>query len=150
METLTTIISFLLLLGLIAIPIILFVAIKKWYRLKFDFMTYLILGLILTAGIMWTFAWWGDYSDQLLMSYYGYDFYAMNNTERFANVEPENLEKVKQLEIGYFGIGWPLKAIISSVFYSPYVLIVYGVGQLIRRMKRKKNMHLKKTIRNTG
>lgn len=138
METLTTIVSFLLLFGLIVVPIILFVAIKKWYRLKFDFLAYLILGLILTAGVMWTFAWWADYSDQLLMSHYGYDFYAMSGTERFANVESENIEKVKQLEIGYFGIGWPLKAIMSFASYSPYLLIVYGVGQLIRRMKEKK------------
>ena len=150
METLTTIISFLLLLGLISVPILLFVGIKKWYRLKFDFLTYLITGLIFTAGIMWTFAWWVDFSDQLLISHYGYDFDAMNDTERFANVESENLEKVKQLEIGHFGIGWPLKAIMSFVFYSPYLLIVYGVGQLIRKMKRKKNMHLTKPIRNVG
>ena len=99
-------------------------------------MAYLILALLLTARIMWTFAWWADYSDQLLMSHYGYDFDAMNDTERFANVESENLEKVKQLEIGYFGVGWSLKAIMSFVFYSPYLLIIYGVGQLIRRMKR--------------
>ena len=88
---------------------------------------------------MWTFAWWADYSDQLLMSHYGYDFGAMNDAERFANVESENLERVKQLEIGHFGVGWPLKAIMVFVFYSPYLLIVYGVGQLIRK---KKNMHL--------
>ncbi|WP_340114195.1 hypothetical protein [Maribellus mangrovi] len=150
METLTSVISFILLLGLIAVPIILFIAIKKWYRLKFDFIAYLALGLILTAGIMWTFAWWADYSDQFLMRHYGYDLNAMNDTERFANVESENLEKVKQLEIGYLGVGWPLKAIMSFVFYSPYLLIVFGIGQLIRRMKRKKNMHLTKPIRNAG
>tara|TARA_R110001592_G_scaffold106518_1_gene298983 strand:- start:1277 stop:1537 length:261 start_codon:yes stop_codon:yes gene_type:complete len=86
---------------------------------------------------MWTFVWWVDYSDRLLMSHYGYDFDAMNDNRRFVNVEPENFEKVKQLEIGYFGIGWPLKAIMTFVFYSPYLLIVYLVGQLIRRTKRK-------------
>lgn len=137
MERLTTIIPFLLLLGLLAIPIILFIAIKKWCRLKFDVITYLVSGLILTAGIMWAFAWYSDYSDQLLMSHYGYDFNAMNDIERFADVESKNLEKVKKLEIGYYGIGWPLKAIISFIFYSPYLLIVYGVGQLTRRMKTK-------------
>ena len=146
MEALTTIISFLLLLGLIAVPIILFVAIKKWNRLKFDFMAYLILGLILTAGIMWTFAWWADYSNQLLMSHYGYDFDAMNDIERFQNVERENLEKVKQLEIGYFGIGWPLKAIMTFVFYSPYLLIVYIIGQFIKRTKRKNKEHAPNTV----
>ena len=29
--------------------------------------------------------WWGSYSNDLLLSYYGYDFDAMNETERFRN-----------------------------------------------------------------
>ena len=146
METLITVTLIVLLLGLILVPILVFIGVKKWNPLKYSFLTYLISGLILTAGIMWTFAWWADYSDQLLMSHYGYDFDAMNDTERYVNVESENLVKVKQLEIGYFGIGWPLKAIMSFVFYSPYLLIVYGVGQLIRRMKRKNKEHAPNTI----
>ena len=139
MEDLTTIISIALLIGLILTPILLFYGIKKWNPFKFDFLTYLILGIIITAGITWTFAWWADYSDQVLMSHYGYYFDAMNDTERFGNVQSENLEKVKQLEIGYFGIGWPLKAIMSYVFYCPYLLIVYFIGQFIRRMRLKRN-----------
>ena len=139
METLIFTISMGLLIGLISIPIILFYGVKKWNRIKFDFLTYLISGIIITVGYTWTFAWWADYSDQLLMSYYGYDFDAMNNTERFGKVLDENLERVKQLEIGYFGIGWPLKAIMTYVFYLPYLLVVYLIGQLIRRMKLKRN-----------
>ena len=139
METLTVIISITLLIGLISTPILLFYGVKKWSPIKFDFLTYLILGIIITAGITLTFAWWADYSDQLLMSHYGYDFDAMNDTERFGKVQVENLEKVKQLEIGYFGIGWSLKAIMTYIFYLPYLLIVYLIGQLIRRRKLKRN-----------
>jgi len=106
---------------------------------KIWLLTYLILGLIITAGITWTFAWWTDYSDQLLMSHYGYDFDAMNDTERFGKVLDENLERVKELEIGHFGIGWPLKAIMTYIFYSPYLLIVYLIGKVIRKMKQKRN-----------
>ena len=135
METLAIIISIVLLLGLISTPILLFVGIKKWNRLRFDFITFLILGIIITAGITLIFAWWTDYSDQLLMSHYGYNFEAMYGIERFGEVAEENIERVKQLEIGYYGIGWPVKAYMSYFFYSPYLLIVYLVGQLIRRMK---------------
>jgi len=138
METLTTIISFLLLLGLISVPILLFVGIKKWYRLKFNFLTYLISGLIITAGIMWIFAWWTDYSNILLLKHYnGYVYNPDSDGYQieYDNVLPENLERVKSLEIRVMGIGWSLKAIMSFVFYSPYLLIVYGVGQLIRRKK---------------
>ena len=140
METLTTIISFFLLLILISTPILLFVRIKKWYRLKFDFLTYLISGLIITAGIMWIFAWWADYSNILLLKHYnGYVYNPDSGGYQieYDNVLPENLERVKSLEISVMGIGWPLKAIMFFVFYSPYLLIVYGVGKLKRRVKRK-------------
>lgn len=143
METLTTIISFILLFGLISVPIILFVGLQKWNHNRYKFLTYLIVGLILTAGITFTFAWWSDYSDQLLMTNYGYDFDAMNETDRFEKVDSGNLERVRQLEIGYFGVGWPLKAIMAFVYYSPYLLIVYIVGHMITKAKRKrKNMRL--------
>jgi hypothetical protein len=148
METLTTIISFLLLLGLISVPILLFVGIKKWYRLKFNFLTYLISGLIITAGIMWIFAWWTDYSNILLLKHYnGYVYNPDSDGYQieYDNVLPENLERVKSLEIRVMGIGWSLKAIMSFVFYSPYLLIVYGVGQLIRRVKRKNKEHAPNT-----
>jgi hypothetical protein len=139
MKALITIISIALIIGLISTPIFLFYVVKKLSLTKFNFLTYLTLGVIITAGITLVFAWWADYSDQLLMSHYGYDFDAMNDTERFGKVQGDKLEKVKQLEIGYFGIGWPLKAIMSYVFYSPYLLIVYLVGQSIKRMKLKKS-----------
>lgn len=141
MEALSTVISIILLLGLIGAPILLFVVIQKINRLKFRFLIYLILGLITTSGITLTFAWWTDTSNQLLLSHYGYDHYAMNETERFAKVADKNMERVKKLETSLFGVGWPVKAIMTFVFYSPYLLIVYLIGLLISRMKGKK-MHL--------
>ena len=139
MEALTFIISMILLIGLILSPILLFIGIWKLKKSKFNFLTYLILGLVITAGITLTFAWWADYSDQLLLSHYGYNLDAMNDFERYGNVKSEDLEKVKQIEIGYFGIGWPLKAIMTYVFYCPYLLIVYLIGITIRKMKQKRN-----------
>ena len=132
MEILTFVISIILLIGLILSPILLFIKLRKS---KLNFLTYLILGLVITL----TFAWWADYSDQLLLSHYGYDLDAMNDTDRYGNVKSENLEKVKQIEIGYFGIGWPLKAIMTYVFYFPYLLIIYPIGITIGKMKQKNN-----------
>jgi len=149
METLINIISFIILIGLISVPILLFVGIKKWYHRKFDFIIFLISGLILTAGIMLTFAWWDDKSSEILLKHYnGLSFNDDFGTYQYSieNVKTENLERVEQLKIKYFGIGWPLKAIMSFVFYSPYLLIIYGVGQLIRRMKRKNKEHAPNTV----
>jgi len=113
--------------------------IKKWHRLKFEFLTYLFSGLIITASLMWIFAWWAHYSDYLLLDHYGYNFDSFNNgLGRYENIETINYERVKQLETSYYGIGWPLKAIMSFVFYSPYLLIVYPTGQAFRRRRSRK------------
>lgn len=136
MDILINTISLFLLLGLIFVSIFLFVKIKKCKGLKYGFLIYLLVGLLIIGGLIWAFAWWVDYSNQILMNNYGYDFNAMTEKERFENVELKNLEKVKQLEIVLFGIGWPLKAIMTFIFYLPYLLIVYLVGQLILRINR--------------
>ena len=86
-----------------------------------------------TASITLTFAWWADTSDQMLLEHYGYNFDAMNHTERFGKVSPDNMERVKSLEISIMGIGWPLKAIMTYVFYSPYLLIVYFITYFFRK-----------------
>jgi hypothetical protein len=69
--------------------------------------------------------WWGSFSNEFLLSHYGYDFDAMNDIERFKNVALENLDKVKELETNMLGIGWPFKAFMFFLIYSPYLLIVY-------------------------
>lgn len=142
METLTTLISILLLLGMIGVPILLFVGLNKWNGPRFHFLKYLFIGVILSAGITGAFAWWSDYSDQLLMAQYGYDFDAMNDTDRFEKVEPQNLERVKQLETGYYGIGWPLQAMMTFVFYLPYLLVVYLFGHFTMKRNRSKKQQI--------
>jgi hypothetical protein len=61
----------------------------------------------------------------------------MTDTQRFSNVSPENLERVKGLEISMMGIGWPLKAIMTFIVYSPYILVVYLIVYLIQNRKKK-------------
>jgi hypothetical protein len=135
METLTFVISIILLIGLFIFPVLLFIKLRDS---KSRLLAYIILGLIITSGITLTFAWWADYSDTLLLNHYGYDLDAMNDSKRYGNVTSENMEKVKQIEISYFGIGWPVKAILTYIFYSPYLLIVYLIGIAFRKMKLKR------------
>jgi hypothetical protein len=61
----------------------------------------------------------------------------MNDTERFGNVLPNNMERVKKLEKSMMGIGWPLKVIITYAFYFPFLLIVYFVTYLFWKKLRK-------------
>ena len=137
METLIDIINFLLFVGLIICPILLLRQLNKT-KIKFKFITYLTLGLILTAIIVFVFAWWDYTSDLILLKNYGYNTDGMNETEFYGNVLPENMEKVNRLLTSIMGIGWPLKAILTFVFYSPYLFIVYIIAYLIRKNKLNK------------
>lgn len=137
MEILIEITTFLLFVGLIICPIILLRQINKT-KIKFKFFTFFTLGLILSAIIVFIFAWCAYTSDLILLKHYGYNFDGMNETEFYGKVLPENMDKVKSLETSIMGIGWPLKAIITFVFYSPYLLIVYIIIYLISINKLKK------------
>ena len=133
MEIITTTISFILLIVLIVSPLFL---INKLNRLnvKYNFIVYLISAILITSILTLLFAWWTNYSDEILLSHYGYKFDSMNG---FENVSSENLDKAKKLEMSMMGIGWPLKAIMSYLIYCPYLVIVYIVSFFYTKMKKK-------------
>lgn len=136
MEILTTILSFSLLLGIMASPILVLFGLRK-FNLKSNLIVYLIFGITITSILTLLFAWWSDASNQMLLSHYGYDFEAMNDTERFGNVSAQNMERVKRLEVSMMGIGWPIKAFMTHVVYSPYLLIVYLISYLLKKYKKE-------------
>jgi hypothetical protein len=70
------------------------------------------------------------------MAHLGYDFEALTQVESYQNVAPENMQKVKQLEIGHDGVGWPVGAILGGVVLIPYLLIVYGLGNALLGIKK--------------
>lgn len=136
MDAIITIISWFLITVLFVSPFLIMLGLNK---LNFNnrFVPYLILSLIVSSALILTLAWWTDQSDQFLLSHYGYDFDAMNEIETFENVLPENMARVKELEISMMGIGWPLKAILSYVFYVPYILIVYLSVYFYKKFERR-------------
>lgn len=138
MEILTTTITFLLLITLIVSPSFIIFGLNK-LNLTNKFLLYLVSGIIITSILTFLFAFWSNLSNKILLSHYGYDFEAMNDIERYRNVAKENLEKVKGLEISIMGIGWPLKAFMVYIVYSPYLLIVYLATYFYKKINRKKN-----------
>ncbi len=133
MEILITIVSIIIFIFLVSAPIFLLIGLKKCNLFKFNLLNYFVFGVIISAFLIFIFSWWANFSDQILLSQYGYNFDTMNEAERFKEVASENMERTKQLEIDYFGIGWPLKAIMAFAFYIPYLLIVYLIGVFIRK-----------------
>lgn len=62
----------------------------------------------------------------------------MNDTAPLENVKAENMDRVKSLETTIMGIGWPLKGIMTYVFYSPFLLIAYLIVYMLKRNIKKK------------
>jgi hypothetical protein len=135
MEAIVTVITLLFLIVLILSPIVLIRFVNK-LNIRFKFIVFLIIGLVLMFSINFVFAWWSYTSDMILLKYYGYNIDGMSEQEFYGNVLPENMEKVRSLEISIMGIGWPLKAILSSIFYSPFLLLVYFLNYLTSRIKK--------------
>lgn len=131
MEIIFNVISLTLLIGLFLSPIFIVWRLNR-FVIRYNFIIYLTFGILTTLAIALTFGWWTDYSDNKLLEHFGYNVNAMNDKERFEKVSPDNMEKVKSIERSLMGIGWPLKVILTYVFYSPYLLIVYLVTYLFR------------------
>lgn len=137
MEILNTTITFALLTSLFFIPVIL---LNKLYKrnIKMLFISYLTLAVTTTFALVFLTTWWSHFSAELLLSHYGYHSDLLTETERLQNVSAENLERVKKLDLSRMGIGWPLKAILFYIFYSPYLLIVYFGTYFYKRSKLKR------------
>ena len=139
MEIIVTAISLLLFAGLLLSPIIILRLVNKSNN-KFKFISYLTIGLIAIAIIALIFDWWNDTSTIILLKHYnGYDINPDSESSQvyYDNVLPENIDRVKSLEISLMGIGWPLKSIFLFVYFSPYLLIVYFLSNLIGKIRKK-------------
>lgn len=136
MEILVKIITFTLLASLIASPFFVIYCFNKMKWRK-NFIGYIILGILITFILIVIMGWWGDFSNHILLTHYGYNFEAMNSAERFENVDVENLDKVNVLEKNMLGVGWPLKVIMFYIFFSPVLLILYSLVYYFIVKKKK-------------
>jgi hypothetical protein len=141
-EILVDAINILLLLLLVSSPIIIVRFLNK-STIKFKFISYFTIGLFVTAIIILFFAWWSATSKIILLKHYdAYFFNPDSNSYQvsYEKVSAENSERVKSLETGIMGIGWPLKAIFMFVCFLPILVIVYSFNNLIVKIKKDKNI----------
>lgn len=104
METLIAFIDILLRGTIIAIPFLIYIILKKTNVKQFGFY-YFLTGIVLSALIICSFAWWVDTSNIILLKYYGYNLQRINTPESYENVLPQNIQKVKNIEKSVMGIG---------------------------------------------
>lgn len=124
----------LLLIILVATPILILQKIKNQ---KYKFLWYILITTIITALIMILFAWWTDKSNLILLKYYGYNIDGINEDEFYGNVSKNNIESVRELVRSMMGIGWPLKAIFGFIYFYTYLIIVYIISIILKRIKQK-------------
>lgn len=137
METIIKIADILILGLIISTPILLLLILEK-LNTKRTFLVYLLIGLIVLGILIFTFSWWCDKSNMMLLRNYGYNIDGMNDIEIYGNVSPNNLEQIKKLETSIMGIGWQLKALFGYVFVIPYLLFIYLGKMLITRLANKR------------
>lgn len=101
------------------------------------YITFLLASITLTFILSTLSTYWSeDISDQLMYKLYSFDDYGMSNEERFINVNLENRETIEEIYNGSFGIGWPLKLIMSFIiFMIPYNIVVCGILFWTKRKK---------------
>lgn len=132
-----------LIIGFLVIPILMFLAIQFNRKMKRYFM---IGGTLLIFILPIAAAWWVDKSTEILLIHYDALVYSNDfGTYIFSTdkVKPENLSRVAQLESSYFGLGWPLKAIMTSILYIPVVLIIYLIQIMIISFLKKRKRFVK-------
>lgn len=124
-----TIVDFLV-FGLIIIAPILTLIILKKLKTKWTLIIYSLISLFILGILMLIFAWWADKSNMIYLEHYGYNWDGWDDAERFKNVAPANIERVKSILRSVMGIGWPVKAFFGFVMFIPYLIIVY-IGKIV-------------------
>lgn len=83
--------------------------------------------------------WSEELSNQFIYKLYGFDPYGMGESERWTKeITEDNRNTIEKIYNRGFGIGWPLKLLMSYVvFMIPYNLLATG---LIYGWKKRKNI----------
>ena len=137
METIIKIADILILGLILSTPILLLLILQK-LNTKRTFLIYLLIGVIVLGILIFTFSWWCDKSNLMLLRNYGYNIDGINDIEIYGKVSPNDLEQIKRLETSIMGIGWQLKALFGYVFVIPYLLFIYLGKMLITRLANKR------------
>lgn len=146
MEIIVKTLNILLLLVLFLSPIFILRFVNK-SNFDINFISYFVIGLIVTAIISFIFAWWSNTSNIILLKQYGgYVFNPDSNSYQvsYEKVSSQNIDKVKSLEMSIMGIGWPLKAIFMFVSFSPILFLVYFINSLVHKIRNKKIQKVEK------
>lgn len=126
MNTLDALVTFSLLLGMIACPVLL----ARRLRFGHALVASLCIACVLVA--MWAF--WPSVHADLRLQELGFDASGMSEFERMANVPASAREEASRIYDSQMGIGWPLRAL----FLLPLVAICACIAVATTRFWRRR------------
>ena len=142
METLITLSNVVVFLILIIHPVFVLSYLKK--KNKFSATNFFIISVLVSLLLCLVSVWWFEEGqNNILLNYYGFNREDMYNGDPFKSVTKENLSKVEKLYDNMFGLGWPIKAVVSYIFYFPYLLLMYLIFYFTNKYFIKKTAKTK-------
>lgn len=115
---------------LVLLPIIFFLFLRDIKKFKFLF--YLFLTLTFGIVFLFLFAKHSNRQNEILLKQCGGDVENLWSMD-YSQVLPENIEKVKSLQISLSGLGWPMKAMMVSPFYLIYTVLIYPILSILQK-----------------
>ncbi len=88
----------------------------------------------LGVALCFVYCWWADAKIDLELYLLGYDANGMTVEERVRKVPAARRDYAEDLRAANMGIGWPLKAILSSFLVVPYALVAFAITRGLRRI----------------
>jgi hypothetical protein len=145
MEHFATFTYFLIFILIIVHPFIVYRFLMK--KNKVTFVKFILISLATSTFLCVISTWWiCEGGNNLLLKNYGITEYAIGDTERYQNIKPENIKRAKEIYESMFGIGWPLRAIMTYKFYLPYLIFGYLVCYFIQKKTQKHDSIKEKKI----
>ena len=145
MEHFVTFTYFLIFVLIIVHPFLVYRFLMK--KNKVTFVKFILIYLATSTFICVISAWWMcEGGNNLLLKNYGITEYAIGEEERYQNVKPENIKRAKEIYESMFGIGWPLRAIMTYIFYLPYLIFGCLIYYFIQKKTQKHDSTKEKKI----
>ena len=125
-------------------------AILPWLIKRHKFVVLFVFYIVSTATLsiaMYKGAEISNNQDEKRIVELGYNWHSDNP---YANVSEENRKEVEQLERSLMGLGWPMKGILSAMFFDFCLTIVLGISAIINWLYIRYIRRHTKSLPSTG
>lgn len=128
MQVLVLSVWFLLLAGVLAVPVLTALLIQRFW-------VGLVVAVLAAVCLITALSWWDVFSVDLRLAALGYDPMGMTLEERVRDVPEDQKEHAEGLyAMTIAGVGWPVAAISLSIAGAPFAAGLFVATRLARRI----------------